>query len=353
VKPGEFFHWWRTQLVDMMPAALRGSWQDTRATLTLHIDGNRLELRSAALGKAVSFELPDGPEAARPVVVDDFMAQLPGRPQRISLVLGAQEYLLLRTTLPRAAQGNLAEAVGYQLPQLTPFSAGQLIYACGETPDSPPEGPLSVWLVAVPRQRVARALALIGQTPPEGYLPLRDAPRSGAPVELAWRLPEASTFSRHRSRLAWLGLAGLWIGVLGLHIYHQQQAQSSLDQTLESLQARALRVGELRDRLAAAEAQVAKLATLKQSTYSMLAVLDALTEQLDDQTWLQGFDLRDGRLTLRGISAAPAVLIETLEASPVLKDVRFEAAITRDGRSQGDRFNISAQLELRAREGGS
>jgi len=353
VKAGEFLHWWRSQLVDMMPAALRRSWQDTRTTLTLRIDGSSLELRSPALDRAVSFELPEGPEATRPVVVDEFMARLPGRPQRISLALGPNEYLLRRTTLPRAAQGNLAEAVGYQLPQLTPFPASQLIYACGETADSPPEGQLSVWLVAVPRQRIAPALALIGQTPPEGYLPLRDPPAAGAPLELAWRLPEVSTFSRHRMRLAWLGLAGLWVGVLGLHIYHQQQAQTSLDQTLESLQARALRVGELRDRLAAAEAQVAKLATLKQSTYSMLAVLDALTEQLDDQTWLQGFDLRDGRLTLRGISAAPAVLIETLEASPVLQDVRFEAAITRDGRSQGDRFNISARLELRPREAGS
>jgi len=353
VKVGDFFHWWRAQLVDMMPAALRGSWQDAKTTLTLRIDGGSAELHSPALGKSVGFELPEGPEAARPVVVDEFMARLPGRPQRIALVLGPEEYLLRRTTLPRAARDNLAEAVGYQLPQLTPFSASQLIYACGEAADSPSEGPLSVWLVAVPRQRVSRALALIGQTPPEGYLPLRDSPSPGAPVELAWRLPGASSFGRHRTRLAWLVLAGLWIGVLGLHLYHQQKAQASLDRSLEELQARALRVGELRDRLAAAETQVAKLATLKQSTYSMLAVLDALTEQLDDQTWLQGFDLRDGRLTLRGISAAPAVLIETLEASPVLQDVRFEAAITRDGRSQGDRFNISARLELRPREAGS
>jgi hypothetical protein len=141
------------------------------------------------LGKSVGFELPEGPEAARPVVVDEFMARLPGRPQRIALVLGPEEYLLRRTTLPRAARDNLAEAVGYQLPQLTPFSASQLIYACGEAADSPSEGPLSVWLVAVPRQRVSRALALIGQTPPEGYLPLRDSPSPGAPVELAWRLP--------------------------------------------------------------------------------------------------------------------------------------------------------------------
>ena len=42
-----------------------------------------------------------------------------------------------------------------------------------------------------------------------------------------------------------------------------------------------------------------------------------------------------------------------IEATAVLQDVRFDAAITRDGRSQGDRFNISAQVESPVREGGS
>ena len=80
-------------------------------------------------------------------------------------------------------------------------------------------------------------------------------------------------------------------------------------------------------------------------------LLDMLTQQLDDRTWLQGLELRGQRLTLRGISSSPATLLETLEASRLLQNVRFEAAITRDGRGQGDRFNISAQLE-RAVEGG-
>ncbi len=350
---GEFVQWWRSQLMESMPAALRRPWQDARTTLVLRLDGSTLELRSPALRTVARVELTAADANAPPAAVDDFIAQLPGRPQRLSLVLAPDEYLLRRLTLPRAARENLAEAVGYQLPQLTPFPASQLIYACGEAADSPPEGPLSVWLIAVPRQRIARALALIGQTPPDGYLPLRQPPPAGEPVELSWRLPEASALGRHSQRFAWLGLVALWLGVLGLHLYHQQQAQAGLDEILDGLHQRALRVAELRDRLAAAEAQAAKLAALKQSTHPPLVVLDALTEQLDDHTWLQGFDLRDARLTLRGISDAPATLIETLEATAVLQDVRFDAAITRDGRSQGDRFNISAQVESPVREGGS
>ena len=205
----------------------------------------------------------------------------------------------------------------------------------------------------MPRQRVARALALIDQAPPDGYLALRQPPAAGEDVELTWRLPEASSFSQHRVRLAWLGLLGLWLGVLGLHLYHQQQAQTRLDEALDELRARAHEVGNLRDRLAVAKAQADRLTALKQSAHSPLVLLDALTEQLDDQTWLQGFDLRGGGLTLRGITTSPATLIETLEASAMLQDVRFDAAITRDRRSQGDRFNINAKLESPAPEGSS
>jgi general secretion pathway protein L len=353
MKASDFLHWWRSQLSELMPAALRGSWQDAKTRLVLRIDGNSVELRSPAPGPAARIELPESGDAARPATVDDFLSQLRGRPQRVSLVLAANAYLLRRLTLPRAAQANLAEAVGYQLPQLTPFTASQLIYACGETPDSPAEGPISVWLVAVPRQRVARALALIDQAPPDGYLALRQPPAAGEDVELTWRLPEASSFSQHRVRLAWLGLLGLWLGVLGLHLYHQQQAQTRLDEALDELRARAHEVGNLRDRLAVAKAQADRLTALKQSAHSPLVLLDALTEQLDDQTWLQGFDLRGGGLTLRGITTSPATLIETLEASAMLQDVRFDAAITRDRRSQGDRFNINAKLESPAPEGSS
>jgi general secretion pathway protein L len=348
----EFLYWWRNQLLELMPATLRRSWQGAKTTLILGIDGSTVTLRSPSLDTRTSCDLPNDTQTIRPASVDKFLSRLP-RPERLLLQLAPNEYLLRRLTLPRAAQANLAEAVGYQLPQLTPFTASQLVYACGETGDSPPDGPISVWLVAVPRQRIERALALIDQTPPDGYLPLRQPPQPGEPLELSWRLQGASSHSQQRMRLAWLGLVVLGCGVLGLHLYHQHQAQTELDKILDELRVRVPRVGELRDRLTAAEAQAAKLARLRQSTPSALTVLEVLSEQLDDQTWLQGFDLRDGRLTLRGISESPATLIETLEDTEVLRDVRFGSAITRDGRSEGDRFNLSARVEPAVREGGS
>ena len=72
-------------------------------------------------------------------------------------------------------QAHLSEAVRYQLPQLTPFAADQLLYACGESADSPADGPLSVRL---DREQMRPGLLIVAgkrnelvhERPPSGEL---------------------------------------------------------------------------------------------------------------------------------------------------------------------------------------
>jgi len=349
----EFLNWWGTQLSELVPASLQGSWQNAKATVAIQIDGNRLELSAPPADEVATVELPGGDETTRPEALTEFLSSLPGVPQRIRLTLAPKEYLVSRLSMPRAAKAHLAEAVGYQLPQLTPFKADQLYYACGETADSPADGPLSVWLVAMPRQRIDRALSLIGQPPPDNPLPLRKPPVPGENLELSWRVSETPTSPRRIRRLAWLGLIGLWLGVSVVHVYNWQQEQAILEEKLNEVRSNAAELGDLRERLAVATSQAAWLADHRQAAVSPLVLLDTLTQQLDDQTWLQGIELQGRNLTLRGISLSPATVIETLEKSTLLQAVRFDAAITRDNRGQGDRFNISAKLEPSAKEGGT
>lgn len=349
----EFFSWWRTQLGELVPASLRSSLQDRKTAVALKIDGTRLELSAPPADAVTMVELPVDDQAVRPQALTEFLSGLSGAPQRIRLMLAPGEYLSSRLSLPRAAQAHLAEAVRYQLPQLTPFSADQLYYACGETRDSPADGPLSVWLIAVPRQRVDRALSLIGQGVPDGPLPLKKPPAPGETLDLSWRVAETSASPRRRRQLAWLGLIGLFAGVSLVHVHNLQEQQARLDEILQEVRGRAVEVSDLRDLLASTTAQAAWIAEHKQAAVSALMLLDTLSEQLDDQTWLQGLELRGRQLTMRGLSASPATVIETLEKSELLKEVRFDSAITRDNLGKGDRFNVSAKLEPVPEGGGT
>ena len=49
-------------------------------------------------------------------------------------------------------------------------------------------------------------------------------------------------------------------------------------------------------------------------------------------------------LTLSGFSPAAATLIEGLEDSALLSEVRFESPVTADPRVRRERFNISADV---------
>ena len=350
----EFLDWWRSRLGEMVPASLRGSWNDAKTTLVLEIEDNRLALSAPPAQTTARVELtPDVDRLGKPKPVQDFLFGLNGTPRRIRLSLAPSEYLSQQLMLPRAAQAHLAEAVGYQLPQLTPFTSDQLLYACGERPNSSPDGPLSVWLVAVPRQKVTRALAWIDQPPPDNPLPVQTPPDPGEKLVVSWSTRESATSPRRHLRLAWIGLAIAWLAVLGLHSHNRQQEQVQLDTTRAELRARASEVARLRDHLERARLQADWLAQHRAQAISPLVLIDTLTQQLDDQTWLQGLELKGQRLTLRGISASPAALLETLEGSELLQDVRFQSAITRDRREQGDRFNISARLERPAAEDGT
>jgi len=349
----EFFDWWRTQLSELVPATLRGSWHSAKTTVAVGVGSGKVEFSAPPAKTTTAIDLYGTDEDTQTALAQNFLTRLPGVPQRIRLTLLPNEYLVQKLTLPRAAKGHLTEAVGYQLPQLTPFTADQLLYACGEAPGSSTDGQISVWLVAIPRQRISRALALIGQSPPDGPLPLRAPPPPDERLVVSWPIRETEASPRRRMRLAWAGLAILWVAVLGIHLHNRQQAQDTLDLTRDGLRARAIEVSHLRDRLDNTESQMNWLSQRRQRGISLLMLLDTLTQQLDDRTWLQGLELRGQRLNLRGISSSPATLLETLEASKVLQNVRFEAAITRDGRGQGDRFNISAKLESPVQDGGT
>lgn len=341
---GEFFNWWRTQLTELVPAALRGSWHDAKTAVRVHIDGDTVELSTASGGTPSRLQIP-ATSGETPAEAREFLARMRGKPQRIRLSLAPDEYLSRRLTLPRAAQAHLDEAVRYQLPQLTPFAADQLLYACGEAGDKTADGPLSVWLVAVPRERIARALALIEQRPPDGLLPVRQPPTAGEPLEMSWSVTAHSAAPQRRWQLAWLALIGLWVSVIALHINNGNRQQAILDAKLTEVRERAFDVSNLRNRITRADQQVRWLGEHRQSAVSPLALLNELAERLDDETWLQGLEIQGRRVTLRGVSSSPATLIETLEASRLLTDVRFESAITRDNRAQGDRFNISARVQ--------
>jgi general secretion pathway protein L len=139
-------------------------------------------------------------------------------------------------------------------------------------------------------------------------------------------------------------MATVWVVAAGLVLYHQHQDHTQLTATLDELRSEARTVGGLRERLDRTRARLDELVAKRQAAISPLQLLDVLTRELDDETWIINLELDGPKLAMQGVSTAPAALIEALEQSPLLSDVRFESAITQAGRNEGSRFNISARV---------
>jgi general secretion pathway protein L len=264
--------------------------------------------------------------------------------QRIRMTLSPRNYLLREVSVPRAARASFAETVGYQIPTLTPFTSDSVLYACGERPSVPSEGPIPGWLVTVPLPPVQKALALIDQSPPENPLSLAAPPASGTPLAISWRITDPRSRPYTRRRLVWVGLALVWFLAFGLHLYNRENDRLALEQQLATLRADANEVIELRANLDASVERLRWVSQRKSDAFSSLVLMESLAQLLDDDSWLQRLDFDGENLTLTGVSKTPSTLIEKLEASNAFEAVRFDA-LTRDRRNAADRFNLSAKLQ--------
>ena len=338
-----FFHWWLRQLAALVPASIRRSLQARGRSATLVIERDRLSLQPTVAAEPIVAELPSSPGSGLPAN-PALRAAIPDSLKSLRVRLAPHEFLVRQLTLPAAARAHLAEAVGYQLPKLTPFNASQVRYACGIDGESSGDGTLNVWLVAVPRRRLDAALQMLGLNIPESAIALNAPPGPGEPLEFRWRIAPKSMVAGRGPQLIWIGALAVWTLALGLHLYHVHDTHERLAAELSDLRKQAADVNRLHENLTGIAAKVDWLNAKRQSTVSSLDLLDVLTRELDDDTWLQNFEMKDGKLTLQGLSPAPAGLIEKLEGARLLHNVRFEAAITQDARSNGSRFSISASV---------
>ncbi len=340
----EFLDWWRGQLGELLPVSLRSALHRRQSEIAVSIDGDNLELASKPGKASAALDLSEHPEIGAAPAIRAFLAELAGLPRRVRLSLAPGEFLVRQLALPSAARPHLSETIRYQLPQVTPFSAEDCWFACAENRGASGADTLVVWLLVIPRHKLARVFGAIGLSAPESPWVCDEMPSSDQTLALSWRATDESAPSRRRVRIAWVGMAMLWMVAAMLHVGHKLRVHEQLEQTADTLRVEALEVGRHRDRLAALDTQAAWLMKEQQSAHSTLAMLDLLTRKLDDQTWLQRCEINRQRVTLTGVAPSPASLIGELESLPMLSEVRFETAITRDAGSAGNRFKLSAKM---------
>ncbi|MBD0271258.1 MAG: PilN domain-containing protein, partial [Acetobacteraceae bacterium] len=95
---------------------------------------------------------------------------------------------------------------------------------------------------------------------------------------------------------------------------------------------------------AALRARFALAAEIRGGRPSAVAVLDEVARLLPDESWLTEFRLTGDQLTVAGFAARADGLIGLLDASPMLREVRFAAPVTRDRPDAPERFQVAMRV---------
>ncbi len=248
-----------------------------------------------------------------------------------SLAVELPEELVLRRSLvlPHMADAELRAAVALEARSASPFPAEDL--AWGYRAGSEGNRGLAVELVLSSRRRIDAYLGTLR----ERLGALRPEVWTAGPV----MIPGFGEAARHgrmrRARLRVLGLLALALLLLGalaltptLHL-RERAVEAQLAYT--RLARETAPQAELRARIVAANDRLAAARALGGAQVTPLALIDALTRNLPDDTTLNLLEIRGDKVRFAGQAANAAGIMQKLGAHPAFRDVRAPSPSARAG----------------------
>lgn len=332
---------WIGACLDSLAEDLAGAGQRSRdhhATVEVTASGARVVLRGKP---AATIE-----GNASPAEVAGLASKvLHGRARKdVLLRLTGGKTVRQRITLPAAAQDVLPAVIRNKVESLAPWPLAEVLWGY-RVAEPPAPGQIAADVGIVSRKLVdgfMNALASVGLR--VQAIEIGDAPGGAIAIDTAG--PRRSQGYRRAidAGLALAGFSALAIGGVGAYLaYGTQRELSALDRQYTELRQSLLsRSGAAAGdaRLAAANAAHDR----KRSGVAVVAMLNDLTRQVPDGTWLTGIDYEDGRLTIAGKGRDVDKVIGSLDSSDVFSEVNFASATQRDADLGADSFVISATV---------
>ena len=264
----------------------------------------------------------------------------------------AEEFLEKTLELPAAALENLHEVVRYELERVTPFRQTDVYFDATPSTSGSRDGNINVALRIIQRREIDARIQFLEQS---GFSPAQRHTSIYHDDGAVWLslTPESTRpgLSRRLGPLLWSLNALLVVGLAAWVLWQQQVKLSALDEQSSRLRQELSRNVELFEQVEQRKQQLNALLERQRRRPAAVLILDELTRLMPDNTHLRRLQITGSAVRLQGVSSNAAALVQLIEASNFFSGVRFEAAVVRDTRSQGERFSISAQVNKTAPSG--
>jgi len=345
----DFFTWWKEQMRDLVPAALRPSsgrsWRRTLVIVPELPDLSTVELFMQGRNGETSL----GRHELNSAGLRAALARMP-RALRTTSVLRVSADLLLEReiVLPLAAENDLKRVVAYEMDRLTPFRADEVFWSCLAGKRDAVRNRLHVRVTVVPYLRVEAILTALLQA---GLAPARIAAGGAAEphriVPLTEDRPSHRWLGAHGPRIhaCALGGCGVMVAVaVALPFILQSVASARIDARVEAIRPQVTEAEKLRKKITNGATTADAIAAARNQVGTPLQTIALLTDLLPDDTYLTALNVRQRKLTISGRSAGAARLIGAMAANPIIHTPAFTAPVIRDETNGGEMFSIRAEL---------
>ena len=332
-------NWWLEGLWIGLPPRVRKVLFAERAKLVVRLEGNAV-IAGRAHAEAVAIDM-------RSVDAKAQIAQLvpDARATDVTVLLPRGVVLTHRLRLPTAAEAELRSALKHELDRLTPFAIDDLAFDYRVRERTGFALLLDVALLRrADLEQAIDALDGVGLRPTTATAEDEHGERLAlnlVPRRRKLRLPAAAPLFRPR-----LALCAALLTVLALYLplprYDALRAAHA--GVVETTRAEAV---SARERLSQEELALASgelLAQRRENYVPPVALLRELTAEMPDHTWLSRLSISRGDVHLQGESSAATELLQLLESTDLLREVQFQAPVSRGEESGKEQFTIVAKL---------
>ncbi len=289
----------------------------------------------------LALHIPD--DGRRHVAADEPVPADWLRGRRIVLRLRSGQALTVDMRLPAAAAEDPLAAVAFELPRVSPFSAGDVRFYIDDMRRDDSGAHFDVTLRLVTKERLENCLHRLAQ---RGIVPdLADFSDPDAPGDIRrnfLKRRKRAAFSRFLALAALLALAVAMLSPL-LHDYLQLRhvEAARLRSSADAAAARDLA------RQLAGTGGIGADARAYFSRYPYLSpIIERLSTALPDDAWLSLFEFSDGEIRIEGSATSAAALIGPLQQALPGAAVRFQAPVYRDAVSGREKFAFAISLPL-------
>ena len=342
---GQLVTWWADEMLGLLPQRVKEMAQRRERRLLVDVDGPRVTftLRDGrglrALGELNGF--PD--LATTPPVIDDVRQACASRATEVAVRIPAARALHRTVSLPIAAGRHLDSVLAFELDRYTPFKADQVYYGFAVTGRDRAKGELQVALTLVPRKEVDPLLeSLRGWALEPTSLEAGGDDAVSVNLLPAAHREAAATIPRWRNRALAAIASALLVTVVALPLVQKSEIVSRLEEQVALARGEALQADQVRKELQQLVDEESAIVERRKQRPPGIQVLEELTRLLPDSAWLNRFEMNDARVTIRGEAANASDLVKLIESSGKFRSAVFEGAMTRDARTERERFTISA-----------